>query len=114
VQSSEDAIISTSLTGIITTWNGGAEKLLGYTAGEALGTSISILLPRSARAEDVPMKALLDPSVHGQVSRFNETVFWSKSKVALPVLLTVSPIRDAAAYECGLKPSWRTWRGMTI
>jgi diguanylate cyclase (GGDEF)-like protein/PAS domain S-box-containing protein len=102
VQSSDDAIISTSLTGIITTWNGGAQKLFGYTAGEALGASISILLPRSARAEDVPIKALLEPSVHGQVSRFNETVFWSKSRVALPVLLTVSPIRDAAGEVTGV------------
>jgi diguanylate cyclase (GGDEF)-like protein/PAS domain S-box-containing protein len=102
VQSSEDAIISASLNGIITTWNPGAEKLLGYTAAEALGASISILLPRTARAEDVPIKALLDPSVHGQVSRFDQTVFSSKSSAALPVSLTVSPIRNPAGEVIGV------------
>ena len=97
VQSSEDAIISASLDGNITTWNGGAEKLLGYTAAEALGASISILLPRAARVED-----LLGPSVRGQVSRFDQAVFRSKSRVALPVSLTVSPIRNAAGEVTGV------------
>ena len=74
VQSSEDAIIGASLSGSITSWNGGAEKLLGYTAAEAMGASISILLSQPDRASEI-----LDPSVRGKVSRFDETMLVCKS-----------------------------------
>jgi len=97
VQSSEDAIIGASLQGIITSWNGGAEKLLGYAAEEAIGASISILLSQPERASDI-----LDPSVRGEVSRFDETVLVRKSLGTLPVSLTVSPIRDGAGTVTGV------------
>ena len=89
VQSSEDAIIGASLAGIITTWNGGAEKLLGYTRAEALGALVSIVLPQGERAGDI-----LDPSVNGHVSRLEQTLVRSKSGTTLPVSLTLSPIRN--------------------
>lgn len=97
VQSSEDAIIGTNLSGIVTSWNGGAEKLLGYTAAEAMGVSISILLSQPDRASDI-----LDPSVRGKVSRLDETWLVGKSLETLPVSLTVSPIRDGAGNVTGV------------
>ncbi len=97
VQSSEDAIIGASLSGIVTSWNGGAEKLLGYTAAEAMGASISTLLSQPDRASEI-----LDPSVRGRVSRFDETVMLCKSLETLPVSLTVSPIRDGSGDVTGV------------
>ncbi len=90
VQSSEDAIIGSSLSGIITTWNGGAEKLLGYTPLEALGTSIAALLAPPERARE-----FLERCARGEVSRFDRTFIQCKAGAILPVSLTVSPIRNA-------------------
>ncbi|HUJ49356.1 MAG TPA: PAS domain S-box protein, partial [Bryobacteraceae bacterium] len=97
VQSSEDAIIGASLSGIVTSWNGGAEKLLGYDAAEAIGAPISILLSQPGRASEI-----LDPSVRGKVSRFDETVLVCKSLETLPVSLTVSPIRNGSGAVTGV------------
>jgi PAS domain S-box-containing protein len=97
VQCSEDAIIGTSLSGTITTWNGGAERLLGYTASKALGASLSTLLPRADQAWDI-----LDRSSRGAVSRFDETVFVRKDGLEVPVSLTVSPIRKASGEITGV------------
>jgi diguanylate cyclase (GGDEF)-like protein/PAS domain S-box-containing protein len=96
VQCSEDAIIGTSLTGTITTWNGGAERLLGYTADEALGAPLSTLLPRADQAWDI-----LDPSTRGAVSRLDEAVFVRKDGAEIPVSLTVSPIRTTSGEIAG-------------
>ena len=97
VQCSEDAIIGTSLSGTITTWNGGAERLLGYAASEALGASLSTLLPRADQAWDI-----LDPSSRGAVSRLDEAVFVCKKGLEVPVSLTVSPIRKASGEITGV------------
>jgi diguanylate cyclase (GGDEF)-like protein/PAS domain S-box-containing protein len=97
VQCSEDAIIGTSLSGTITTWNGGAERLLGYTAAEAVGASLSTLLPRPDQAWDI-----LDPSSRGAVSRLDEAVFVCKDGLQVPVSLTVSPIRKVSGEITGV------------
>jgi len=97
VQSSEDAIIGTNLAGIITTWNGGAEKLLGYTRDEALGAPVSIVFPQGDRAGDI-----LDPSVNGHVSRLEQTLVRTKSGMVLLVSLTLSPIRNPAGEVTGV------------
>jgi diguanylate cyclase (GGDEF)-like protein/PAS domain S-box-containing protein len=97
VQCSEDAIIGTSLSGTITTWNGGAERLLGYPAAEALGSSLSILFGRAEQAWDI-----LDPSRRGAVNRLDEAVFVSKEGLEVSVSLTVSPIRKATGEITGV------------
>ncbi|MBZ5607417.1 MAG: EAL domain-containing protein [Acidobacteriia bacterium] len=97
VQSSEDAIIGTSLEGSITTWNGGAEKLLGFTAAEALSAPFSILLARPDQAAEI-----LDPSARGEVSRRDEAVFKRQDGTEVPVSLTVSPIRKASGGIAGV------------
>ena len=97
VQCSEDAIIGTSLSGTITTWNGGAERLLGYAAAEALGASLSILFRRAEQAWDI-----LDPSSRGAVSRLDEAVFVCKAGLEISVSLTVSPIRKASGEITGV------------
>jgi PAS domain S-box-containing protein len=97
VQCSEDAIIGTSLSCTITTWNGGAERLLGYTALEALGASLSILFRRAEQAWDI-----LDPSSRGAVNRLDEAVFVCKEGLEVSVSLTVSPIRKASGEITGV------------
>jgi len=97
VQCSEDAIIGASLAGAITTWNGGAARLLGYSSGEALGASLSIVVPQADRIADI-----LDRSARGEVSHFDEMLFLSKAGATLPVSLTVSPIRDAQDQVTGV------------
>ena len=52
IESSDDAIISKSLDGVIQSWNAGAERLFGYTAGEAVGRHISLVIPPDRRAEE--------------------------------------------------------------
>lgn len=51
VESSDDAIVGTTSDGIITTWNGGAERLFGYTAAEAISQPVSILFPEDLQTE---------------------------------------------------------------
>jgi PAS domain S-box-containing protein len=53
VESSDDVIISKSLNGIITSWNAGAERVFGYTAVEAIGQSIGIIIPPDRRQEEI-------------------------------------------------------------
>jgi diguanylate cyclase (GGDEF)-like protein/PAS domain S-box-containing protein len=97
VQSSEDAIIGTDLSGIITTWNGGAERLLGHSASEAMGGLLSMLLPKSGQVSDI-----LDSGSHGAVSRLDETSFVCKGGSQVPVSVTVSPIRKTSGEISGV------------
>jgi diguanylate cyclase (GGDEF)-like protein/PAS domain S-box-containing protein len=90
VQSSEDAIIGAGLSGIITTWNGGAQKLLGHSSAEALGKPISALLADQEQAVE-----FLERCARGDVSRFDQTFLQCKQGALLPVSLTVTPIRNA-------------------
>ena len=96
VQSSEDAIIGTDHAGVITTWNHGAEKLLGYSIEDTLGVSLSILFRRADAAA-----LILAPSACGELGRFDEAVFVRKDGLEVPVSLTVSPIRKASGEVIG-------------
>lgn len=91
VQFSDDAIISKDLNGIITSWNRGAERLFGYTPQEAIGQSITILIPAS-RADEEP--GILDRIRHGESIEHFETLRRRKDGKELDISLTVSPIRD--------------------
>jgi PAS domain S-box-containing protein len=91
VQSSDDAIISKTLEGVILTWNHGAERMFGYTAKEVVGHSIYILLPPD-RINEEPL--ILDAIKRGESIDHLETVRVGKDRRAIDTLLTISPIKD--------------------
>jgi PAS domain S-box-containing protein len=92
VESSGDAIISKNLDGILTSWNAGAEHIFGFTAEEAIGQSITIIVPPELRGEE---KGILRELRGGQRIEHYETVRRNKNGANLHVSLTISPIRDA-------------------
>ncbi len=92
IDSSDDAIISMTLQGYITSWNRAAERMYEYTEEEAVGSHISILIPESLREEE--NQILTRVSAGMQVDHF-ETVRMTRSGRQTPVLLTVSPVRDS-------------------
>ncbi|MBF0551964.1 MAG: PAS domain S-box protein, partial [Deltaproteobacteria bacterium] len=92
VQSSDDAIISKNLDGIIMSWNEGAERIYGYTASEVIGRPISILVP-PGRVDELPR--ILGKIKSGRHVERYETVRCRKDGQSIHVSLTISPIRDA-------------------
>jgi PAS domain S-box-containing protein len=92
VESSEDAIVSKDLHGIITSWNRGAEQLLGYPAAEAVGRSITLVIPPDRVGEE---EAVLARIRRGERVDHFDTVRRRKDGTPVDVSLTVSPIRDA-------------------
>lgn len=92
VESSCDAIIGKTLEGRITSWNSAAQKLFGYTAQEAIGQQIQMLLPPDRAAEE--MAILAELSAGAQVTAF-DTVRRAKNGDLVDVSVTISPIRDA-------------------
>jgi two-component system CheB/CheR fusion protein len=92
VESSDDAIVSKDLDGIIQTWNGGAERLFGYTAEEAIGRSIRMLVPPDRADEEDEILARMHK---GQRFENHETVRLRKGGSLVDISLTVSPVRDA-------------------
>jgi PAS domain S-box-containing protein len=98
VESSDDAIVSKTLEGVITSWNGGAERLYGYTAAEAVGRPISLLIPPDRPNE---MTRILQRLERGDHIEPYETVRMRKNGTPLEVSLTVSPIRNASGKIIG-------------
>src|SRR5712675_906446 len=92
VASSDDAIITKNLEGIITSWNQGAEKLFGYTPGEAIGQPVTMLIPPE-RANEEPF--ILERIGRGERIRHYQTVRRAKNGALLNISLTVSPIVDS-------------------
>jgi PAS domain S-box-containing protein len=92
VASSDDAIIAKTLDGVITSWNEGAERLYGYTAGEAIGRSISLVIPPELGHE---LPQILDQLRRGERIEHFETVRLAKRGRRIDVSVTVSPVRDA-------------------
>jgi PAS domain S-box-containing protein len=98
VESSEDAIVSKDLNGIITSWNKAAERLFGYTAAEVIGQSITIIIPKERLPEeDVVISAVRRGD---RVDHF-ETQRRRKDGTLVPISLTVSPIRDEQGVVVG-------------
>lgn len=92
VESSDDAIVSKDLNGVIMTWNRGAERIFGYTAEQVIGKSVTILIPPDRQGEE--------PLILGRIQRGEridhyETVRLHKHGSQIDVSLTVSPIKNA-------------------
>jgi PAS domain S-box-containing protein len=92
VESSDDAIVSKDLTGTITSWNQGAERIFGYTAAEAVGQPITVIIPPD-RLEEEPK--ILDRLKRGERVDHFETIRMRKDRSLLHVSLTISPVKDA-------------------
>ncbi|MEO6953885.1 MAG: PAS domain S-box protein [Polyangia bacterium] len=98
VSSSDDAILSKNMDGIVTTWNPGAEKLFGYSAEEMVGRSIGVLIPPDRKDEERYILATLASGRH--IDHY-ETVRRCKDGRALHVSVTISPIRDSTGKVIG-------------
>ena len=92
VESSDDAIISKTLDGSIRSWNAGAERLFGHKSSEAVGQSITLIIPPDRLEEE---RDILDRLRRGERVEHFETVRLAKDGRLLNVSLTISPIRDA-------------------
>jgi len=92
VESSDDAIVSKNLDGIIMSWNRGAARLFGYTAAEAIGQSIALIIPPD-RLEEEPK--ILERLKRGERVEHFETIRITKDGSRLNISLTISPVRDA-------------------
>src|SRR5690606_18435448 len=98
VESSDDAIVSKDLGGSIRSWNAGAQRLFGYTADEAIGQSVTILIPEDRRDEE--------PLIIGRIARGErvehyDTVRLRKDGSLVDVSLTISPVRDSTGRIVG-------------
>ncbi|HEY1462457.1 MAG TPA: PAS domain S-box protein, partial [Terriglobales bacterium] len=92
VDSSDDAVISKSLNGIITSWNKSAELLFGYTSEEAVGKHITLIIPPDRLSEE---KTIIERLKRGERMDHFETVRIGKNGQLLDISLTVSPVRDS-------------------
>jgi PAS domain S-box-containing protein len=99
VESSEDAIVSGTLDGIIVSWNAGAQSIYGYTEAEAIGKPIGILLPPELEEEE--NKILETLKAGGRIEHF-ETVRVTKTGKRINVSLTISPIKDSSGRTVGI------------
>jgi PAS domain S-box-containing protein len=98
VDSSEDAIVSKTLEGVITSWNASAERLFGYTASEAVGQHISLLIPVNRRNEEI---VIIDRIKRGERIEHFDTVRMRKDKTPFDISLTISPVRDGSGKIIG-------------
>lgn len=98
VASSDDAIVSKTLDGIVTSWNAAAEQLFGYSAAEMIGQSITRIIPEDLQYEEVDILAKLRSG--GRIERY-ETVRRRKDGELVEISLTISPIRDATGRIIG-------------
>ncbi|HEY6980262.1 PAS domain S-box protein [Reyranella sp.] len=98
VESSADAIVGKTLEGRITSWNRGAEQLFGYSANEAIGRSIMMLIPHDRTGEEA---SIIDRIRRGLRVETYETIRRRKDGSLVAVSLTVSPIRDGVGRVIG-------------
>src|ERR1700739_1811606 len=98
VESSHDAIVSKNLNGVITSWNKGAERLFGYTAEEAGGQNITMIIPPERRDEE---RTIVEQLTRGERVDNFETVRMRKDGSLLDVSLTISPMKDGSGRGVG-------------
>ena len=99
VDLSDDAIYSTTLDGVITTWNRAAERMFGWPAESVIGRDVALLIPPERRAEDDDVQAWVRA---GEIVDHFETTRLTKDGRLIDVSLTVSPIRNARGQLVGL------------
>jgi PAS domain S-box-containing protein len=104
VESSDDAIISKNLNGVIQSWNSAAERIYGYTKAEAVGQPITMLIPEDRLPEETH---ILEKIRHGERVDHFETIRMHKDGSLVQVSLTVSPIKDASGQIIGASKSAR-------
>jgi PAS domain S-box-containing protein len=98
IDSSDDAIASKTLDGIVTSWNGAAERMFGYTAAEAIGQHITFIIPPERRAEEEDVLARIR---RGEKVRHFETLRQAKDGRQLSISLSISPLKDAEGQIIG-------------
>jgi PAS domain S-box-containing protein len=98
IDSSEDAILSKDLNGIITSWNKGAERIYGYAPDEVVGKNISLLIP-SDRPDEIP--EILRKIARGEKVEHHESARITKDGRRLDVSVSVSPLRNAGGTIVG-------------
>lgn len=98
ISSSDDAIISKGLDGIITSWNAGASRLFGYTSDEAIGQPVLLLIPTEFQKEEPKILARIR---RGESIEHYETVRKRKDGTLVDISLSVSPIRDPSGTIIG-------------
>jgi PAS domain S-box-containing protein len=98
VASSDDAIVSKDLNGVVMSWNAAAERIFGYAAAEVVGRSIQLIIPAERLSEE---NLVLDRVRRGEVVEHFETVRRRKDGSDVHISLTVSPIRDATGAIVG-------------
>jgi PAS domain S-box-containing protein len=98
VDSSDDAIVSKNLNGIITSWNKAAERLFGHSASEAIGQHITLIIPREHRDDET---MILERLKGGERVDHFETVRVRKDGTMLDVSLTISPVNDGTGRIVG-------------
>jgi PAS domain S-box-containing protein len=98
IDSSDDAIVSKTLEGTITSWNRAAEAMFGYTAAEAVGRHITLIIPPERHAEENEVLAKIR---RGERVEHFDTIRVAKDGRRLDISLTVSPIRDATGHVTG-------------
>jgi len=91
VQSTDDAIVSKTLDGVITSWNAGAERIFGYREDEIVGKSINTLIPVYLRGEE---ETIIREIKAGRKVNHYQTIRVAKSGKEIPISLTISPIRN--------------------
>ncbi len=98
VDSSDDAIISKNLNGVITSWNKAAERVFGYSAEEAIGQNIILIIPPDRRAEET---TILNRLKRGERIDHFETIRMRKDGALLDISLTISPVKDSSGHTIG-------------
>src|SRR4051794_14098555 len=98
VASSDDAIISKNLDGIITSWNNSAERIFGFTPQEAIGHHITLIIPAERHAEE---SDILDRLRRGERVDHFHTIRKRKDGSLVDVSLTISPVRDLSGRVIG-------------
>jgi two-component system CheB/CheR fusion protein len=98
VESSESAILSETVEGMISSWNTGAERLFGYTAREVIGKPTTMIIPPEKRLEN---ESMLERLRRGEQAKIEETLGLSKDGRTIDISLTLSPVRDSAGRIVG-------------